>query len=428
MNSAATSRNAASADATSRDKTLITAAWVAPMDQPILRDGGVVFAAGTIVAVGAAKVLRASHPDATVRELGDVVLLPGLVNPHTHLELSTGVAGDSPASFGDWILSLPKRIGRDRAKPPEACFVPAVQLGIAQCLRFGVTSVGDISQNMDLSRPVLRDSPLRAVSYGEVLGLAKLRPRYEQMLPRAIDRALESDRLRIGLTPHAPYTVDLPGYLQCVEVARRMNLPLATHLAETTGERDFLQHHAGEFRRTWETLGEWADGVETFRAGGPIDFANEIGLLDYPTLLAHVNYCDDREMELLARGRASVVYCPRTHRYFNHPPHRWREMLSRGINVAVGTDSCASSPDLNLVDDLRLMHEIAPEFPVEQLWQMATTRAAKAIRMDDVVGSLTPGKAADFVVFEAGTDKPLAEILETLRLPKYVWISGSLSS
>ena len=166
-------------------KTLLTAAWVAPMDQPIIRDGGVVFAEGTIVAVGDAKALRAAHPDAAVRDLGGVLVLPGLVNPHTHFELSSGVAGDAPPSFGDWILSLPARIGRDRTQPPEASFVPAVQLGIAQCLRFGVTTVGDISQNMDLSRPVLRDSPIRAVSYGEVLGLAKLRPRYEQLLPRA---------------------------------------------------------------------------------------------------------------------------------------------------------------------------------------------------------------------------------------------------
>jgi len=175
----------------------------------------------------------------------------------------------------------------------------------------------------------------------------------------------------------------------------------------------------------WNTIGQWADGVETFPAG-PIDFANEIGLLDYPaTLLAHVNYCDDRELELLARGRASVVYCPRTHKFFNHPPHRWREMLSRGINVAVGTDSCASSPDLNIVDDLRLLREIAPEFPAEQLWQMATMRAAKAIQMDDVVGSLTPGKAADVVAFEAKTDDPLAEILEAARLPHQLWIGGN---
>src|SRR5207302_10539659 len=107
--------------------------------------------------------------------------------------------------------------------------------------------------------------------------------------------------------------------------------------------------------------------------------ANAIGLLDYPTVLAHVNYCDDVDLDLLARGRAGVVYTPRTHAYFGHPPHRWRDMLARGINVAVGTDSCASSPDLNLVDDLRLLHRLAPEVPAQTLWEMATIRGARAI-------------------------------------------------
>ena len=102
--------------------------------------------------------------------------------------------------------------------------------------------------------------------------------------------------------------------------------------------------------------------------------------------------------------------------------------LARGVNVAIGTDSCASSPDLNLVDDLRLLHELAPDFSIAELWQMVTTRAARAIRMDDAVGNLNSGNAADFVVFEATTTDPLREILEQGRRPQQVWISGTLSS
>src|SRR5207253_5134070 len=138
------------------------------------------------------------------------------------------------------------------------------------------------------------------------------------------------------------------GYRRCLAAAKYFGLTLATHLAETPHEEEFLASHAGPFRELWEFLGAWDEQVPTF-AGGPIRYAQSLGLLDYPTLLAHVNYCDDAELALLARGRASVVYCPRTHAFFGHPPHRWREMLSRGINVAIGTDSCASSPDLNLL-------------------------------------------------------------------------------
>jgi cytosine/adenosine deaminase-related metal-dependent hydrolase len=148
-------------------------------------------------------------------------------------------------------------------------------------------------------------------------------------------------------------------------------------------------------------------------------------LLDYPTLLAHVNYCNDAELEILSAGKASVVYCPRTHRYFGHPPHRWREMLAHRINVAIGTDSCASSPDLNLVDDLRLLHEIAPEIPPHSLWEMATIRAARAIQAEKNVGSLLVGKAADIVLFPIKTDQPLLEILESNAQPSAVWIAGN---
>src|SRR5205814_2099478 len=146
----------------------------------------------------------------------------------------------------------------------------------------------------------------------------------------------------------------------------------------------------------WNMLGLWADPVETFR-GSPIEFAKSVGVLDEPTLLAHVNYCDDAELATLSRGRASVVYCPRTHAYFGLPPHRWRDMLAAGINVALGTDSRASSPDLNLLDDLRLLHRLGPEVAPQTLWHLATLNAARALGVDACTGSLTPGKAADLV-------------------------------
>ena len=138
-----------------------------------------------------------------------------------------------------------------------------------------------------------------------------------------------------------------------------------------------------------------------------------------------MNYCDDDELALLARGRASVAYCPRTHRYFGHAPHRWRDMLAAGINVAVGTDSYASSPDLNLVDDLRLLHRIAPDVPAETIWSMATNRAAKAVGMESAIGTIAPGKAADFAAFAAPGDDPLMAVLENgAQRPSRVWVGG----
>jgi cytosine/adenosine deaminase-related metal-dependent hydrolase len=163
--------------------------------------------------------------------------------------------------------------------------------------------------------------------------------------------------------------------------------------------------------------------VPTFQ-GGPIRFAASLGLLEYPTVLAHVNYSDDAEMDLLRRSKASVVYCPRTHDYFGHPPHRWQEMMAAGINVAAGTDSCASSPDLNLVDELRLLHRMAPSVPARSLWEMATTSGAKTLGMESQVGSISPGKCADLAVFEVDGSDPLRAILTSDVLPFRVYFTG----
>jgi cytosine/adenosine deaminase-related metal-dependent hydrolase len=402
-------------------KTIVRAAWVAPMDGPVIRDGAVAFAEGTILSVGSSQEVLASHPDASITELGNSVILPGLINPHTHLELSGCVSGESAeVPFVEWILSI-----RQRNQQPDA--TAAARLGIAQCLRFGVTCVGDITQRAAETREALAESPLRAVSFGEVLGLSGFRSRFEALLPGAIDQRFASEKLRIGLTPHAPYTVDLENYRRCVKLAREQSLPLATHLAETIDEREFLNSTTGPFRWAWEQLGTWKGEVPTF-AGGPIEFARDVGLLDDPTVLAHVNYCDDPELAILARGRASVVYCPRTHAYFGHPPHRWREMLTRGINVAIGTDSCASSPDLNLVDELRLLRKIAPEVSAQVLWELVTVRAANALSLDREIGSLAPGKFADLAVFDVAGNDPLTEVLDEGRLPKSVWINGRIVS
>jgi len=406
---------------------LISAAAVAPMDRPIIRDAGVFCAAGRIIAVGPISEIRRSLPPHEELHLGHALLLPGLINAHVHLELSGCDSSDSPGgnSFGDWIRSLPQRTGRLTPEYPQRV-AAAVEVGVQQCLRYGVTAVGDISAQPDITRPLLRHGPLRVVSFGEALGLAKARDRFDKSLTSAIDGEMASDHLRIGLSPHAPYTVDLQGYDECVRLAKQKQIPLATHLAETPDEETFLRSQQGLFRDLWNSLGTWADDVQTFD-GPPIAFARAIGLLDVPTILAHVNYAADDHLSMLAAGQASVVYCPRTHAYFDHKPHRWREMLARGTNVAIGTDSCASSPNLNLVDDLRLLwrrhgHAVDSEL----LWSLVTINAARALQWDGRIGSITPGKLADFTAFSfVGDVDPLAAVLEDdSTLPLATWIAG----
>ncbi len=397
------------------DNLILSAAWIAPMTGPPLRDSGVLFREHRIAAIGPIQSLRGAHPDAEIHDLGNAVILPGLVNAHTHLELSSIRRGEPPSRFVDWLIGLMGQSSSIKAGD-------ATREGIRQCLRFGVTTVGDITSQPLLSRGELGNSSPGGISYGEVRAMGQRRGFLEARIEQSRYVPARGNTIQLGISPHAPYSIEIDGYRRCLSVAKEFGLPLATHLAETPDESQFLSDHTGPFKELWDYLSAWDENVPRF-VGGPIRFAKSIGLLDYPTLLAHVNYCDNAEMDLLANGIASVVCCPRTHAFFGHPPHRWREMLSGGINVAVGTDSCASSPDLNLVDDLRLLHEIAPEVQPLELWRMATSRGAKALGLSDV-GTLSLGNIANAVVFRVKTDDPLREIIEQPVLPWQVWALG----
>jgi cytosine/adenosine deaminase-related metal-dependent hydrolase len=294
--------------------------------------------------------------------------------------------GTPPASFESWLLKLvPRGVPDMNAMRESAAF--SIPIGVKQCLEFGVTTVGDISRQCATTRPILAESSLRVISFGEVQAMASRRALLDERICVAADLSCESEFLTIGLSPHAPYSVEFDGYERCVGQAWGRGLPLTTHLAESPDESQFLASHTGPFRELWREIGGWDEGVPRFQ-GGPIRFAKAVGMLDYPTAFAHVNYCDDDELKLLAASKVSIVYCPRTHAYFSHPPHRWRDMLNAGINVAIGTDSCASSPNLNLLDDVRLVRKLAPDWPVADLWKLVTTRGAKALDLADTVGSL----------------------------------------
>jgi aminodeoxyfutalosine deaminase len=384
---------------------LLQARWIATMAGTPLRDGAVVFDEQSIQEVGPARELRLRHPAAVVHDAGSSLILPGLVNAHAHLELTGRARPPSPGgSLAEWLRFIIISTGRMDQRQLAEAVGQSVDAGVGQCLRFGVTAVGDITRHCALTRPLLARSPLRVVSFGEVQALGQRRGLLDERLAAALDDSHSTQRLVIGLTPHAPYTVEPAAYSRCLREARQRGLPLATHLAETADEQQFLARHTGTLRELWDWLGWWDEQVPRFE-GGPIRLAQSTGLLDYPTVLAHVNCCDDEELAILAAGRASVVYNPRTHAYFNHPPHRWRQMLEMGINVAVGTDSCASSPDLNLVDEL------------------ATVRAARALGLSRS-GMLAPGMSSDLAVFGVDSDRPLEEVLEGAALPAETWIGG----
>lgn len=397
---------------------MLKSRYVVPVDGLVIEDGVVVIREGRIASVGRAADL---HTTPAI-DYGDAVICPGFVNAHTHLEL-THLAGQVPPSsdFVHWLKRLTDLLMAQPATPDNVA--EAVFAGITQSLAAGVTTIGDISRRPAWSREPLAASPIRAVSFGEVIAMGRLRTRLNDRLEAAASIERQSDRMRIGISPHAPYTVEPDGLRACADRGRRMNAPLCIHLVETAEESTFTQSRGGRFTEFLQEMGIWDEDIPT--AGcTPVELCRATGVLGRQTVVAHGNYVSDEDIKIIAECGSSVAYCPRTHHAFGHPPHPFRDILRAGINVCIGTDSLASNPSLSILDELRFLHHRHPDMAAHDLIAMGTIRGAVALGYADEVGSLSVGKAADLVVIplEGGTE--WESVLESTQTPVTVYIGG----
>jgi len=397
---------------------MLKSRYVLPVDGPVIEGGAVVIREGRIAAVGRAANLHS----APVIDYGDAVICPGFVNAHTHLELSH-LAGKVPPS-PDFVHWLKRQTSLLLAQPATPTIVAeAVGAGIAQSLAAGVTTIGDITRRPAWSRESLAASPIRAVSFGEVIAMGRLRTQLKDRLEAAASIEHQSDRLRVGISPHAPYTVEPDGLRACADRARRMNAPLCIHLAETAEEEAFTRSRSGRFKEFLQELGLWDEGIPLTDCT-PVELCRAAGVLSRRTVIAHGNYLSDGDIKMIAESGSSVAYCPRTHHTFGHPLHRFREMLRAGINVCIGTDSLASNPSLSILDELRFLHQRHPDMAAHDLMAMGTIRGAAALGYRDEIGSLTVGKAADLVVIPLEVGAEWESMLESTQTPAAVYIDG----
>jgi cytosine/adenosine deaminase-related metal-dependent hydrolase len=369
-------------------KWTLTARWVFPVDGPPLERGVITIEEDRIAAV---EPRGARAPDV---DLGDAAILPGLVNAHTHLDL-TGMRGLAPPTpdFTAWLRQV---IGHRRGRTPEQVQAD-IRAGIAESLRCGTALMGDIAAG-GLSWPALAQAPLRAVVFYELLGLPP--GRAEQAWAAAEDwlpAHPSTVTCRPGLSPHAPYSVSDWLFSRAAAAAARLSLPLATHLAETAAECELLTDHRGPLVDFLAELGVWApDCLVTSPEEVALMYDGYAPDPHVPRLYVHGNYLDLALSHLVSRG--TIVYCPRTHAAFGHPPHPFRDFLARGVRVALGTDSLASNPDLSLLEEARFLHRRYPDVPGDVVLRMATLSGAEALGWANETGSLTPGKSADLVV------------------------------
>jgi cytosine/adenosine deaminase-related metal-dependent hydrolase len=359
----------------------VTARWVFPVDGPPLERGIVVIDGERIVAV---------EPHGTRRpdlDLGDAAILPGLVNCHTHLDLS-GLRGQAPPSpdFTGWLRKV---IAFRRARTPDQVKAD-IAAGLAECLRFGTTLVGDIDGGGD-SWDALAAAPLRAVVFREMIGLSDERARQAFAAASAwLAGHAATATVRPGLSPHAPYSVRSFLYFAAAVLARKWKCSLALHLAESLAELELLRHRRGPFVTFLQELGAWdPEGL-----AASLGHVVQLSAWRVPRLFVHCNHLPS-SVRVPANG--TIVYCPRTHAAFGHPPHPFRDFLAGGVRVALGTDSLASNPDLDLLAEARFLHARYPDVPGATVLRMATLSGAEALGWADETGSLAPGKSADLV-------------------------------
>jgi cytosine/adenosine deaminase-related metal-dependent hydrolase len=368
----------------------LSARWIFPVSGPPLENGTIGIADGRITAIHADDVQPTYN-------LGNVAIIPGLVNAHTHLELSDAAAPLTPAvPFASWLRAVVfhRRVRGETAGADDL----AVAAGRTESLCHGTTTIGDIVGRPSTGSTSPGSGAIRTVAFLELLGLAP--ERRDQQLQRAREHLASNagDQSVIrGLSPHAPYSVHPELLRGSIDLAVEHGAPVAMHLAETVDELELLAHGSGEFVRFLQDLGVWRDDAIP-QGSRPLDYLRELSRVTR-ALVIHGNFLSDEELDYIAAHPSlSVVYCPRTHAYFGYAPHPWRRMLSRGINVALGTDSRASNPDLSLFAELRLLRRLAPDFDLAGLLQLGTINGASALGLAAETGSLAVGKSADLAI------------------------------
>ncbi len=384
-------------------------------------DGALRIRDGRVAAAGPWNPRR--RPGGPVRDLGDVAILPGLVNAHTHLELSD-LAGRlrSRRPFDVWIQGL-----RDEIRTwSRIDFRASLHRGIRRSLAAGTTAVGDICSRTYLLPDLFR-TPLCGVVYAEMLhpnpahaaaGLAEAR----DLLRR---HARSRGSLRLGLSPHAPYTVSTALFRGLARLTLARRLPLAIHAAESKQERRFVRRGDGPLA---DLLRRYGRKLPFARPPGttPVAYLARLGLLRPGTTLIHANYLTPDDVGRIARSGAAVVFCPGSHAFFGHDPHPVRRLLKAGVPVALGTDSLASNAELSIPREMRLL--IAGYgIPPRDAFRMATEHGARALGMAGRMGVLRPGARADFLAVEVpgglGKGEPWEIFGQEFTIQKS-WIAG----
>src|SRR5882672_7604076 len=406
---------------------IYSARWVLPIASPLIENGAVAVDNSKISGVGTRNEIISRFPDSQLEDFGQAAILPGLVNAHTHLEL-TVMRGFLEREEGNFFAWLRKLTVARMTMTPEDLLVSAT-CGAIEAARAGITCVADASSAATEAMKALRQVGMRGVVYQESFGpdpklaaenVAKLRQQISSM------REMENDLVRAGVSPHAPYTVSAPQLELISRLAIDQKLPVMMHAAESQAEKLFMLEGRGFFAEGLSARGiQWqAPGVST------IQYLASHGVLETKPLLAHCVNVDDADLDLIKQSGAGIAHCPKSNAKLGHGRAPFAEFIAQGLNVGLGSDSVASNNICDLLEEARFaalvsrtdrgisptvregsmysdINETLRALPdgrvnapvaAEQALFAATLGGARAVGLDNQIGALVEGMQADIAV------------------------------
>ena len=375
---------------------LLRARIVLPISRPPIADGAVLISGNRIAALGRWRDLSRAAAGATA-DLGDAILLPGLVNAHCHLDYTDMAGQPATKQFPDWIKGLMAR----KAAASYADYAQAWLRGAAMLVRNGVTTVGDIEAVPELLPDVWSSTPLRVGSFLEMTGVRSGRDPLAivQEAGAKID-GLKPDRGFAGISPHALYSTTPELLRLAAHLSAQSEWPVTMHVAESIDEFEMYVHRRGPL---FGWLKDQRDMTDCGH-GTPVQQIRQSGLLGERFLAVHANYLQAVDIRALAETRSSVVHCPRSHVYFGHQPFPYEKLTAAGVNVCLGTDSLASvtpsrppGPELNLLTEMRTFAALHPSATPAEVLRLGTINGARALRLQGHAGEITPDSLADLI-------------------------------
>jgi aminodeoxyfutalosine deaminase len=370
---------------------------------PII-DGALVISKGIIRATGQAGYILNRFPKQDVLRLHSAVIMPGIVNTHTHLELPSLLDSIRAQAFPDWVLNLI----RAKKNLSQKNYASATSENIHTLIQTGTTTVAEICSHA-ASPALIKKNGLRAVVYHEIINMG---PRL--LLPRGKDSAL----VKSGLSPHTPYTVSKAFLLDIEKLANKKQLRLAMHIAESNEETKLLQRKKSGLEKLYQ-FAEWDLGWAP--AGiSSIEYLNRIGFLSPRLLAVHATHITDQDIKLIKKANVSIAHCPRSNKELGVGKMPLKKFLDARITVGLGTDSLASSPNLNMWDEMRYAYQIHHRDGItpKDIFKLATIGGAKALGLDTEIGTLELGKKADIIAVplpQRNTGDIYADLLRETR-------------